>query len=314
MFNWQKIPKVMLNHWELKIVLMLLIDIVFWNRSFSQNTISYSYPEIKQTYFLNTTHAVNRLGLDHNFSTNYIYQQYFNVLSDIYFVNASGFVKLGKGHQLGMIFNSLKEGPYIGKTSANLHYAYVIRVFKKSTLSAGIGFGFNSFKYNGALVGVAGQAFAPDLNIDLLFRSKVFVFYYALNQLTSSIITPYNSGIKLHMFQEFRTNVSIQMGREFSLNPMSHVLLYETKNSTLGGGASITAFSKFSAGVMTYQLNTLLYQVGLILPHINSWELGLNASYKQLIGNQTGNLLENSIEIGLNISKKNAANVYSTEE
>lgn len=273
-----------------------------------------SYPELKHSYFLNASHALNRLSDEQLSSGNFIHQRYLNLLNDIYFVDFSGFIKIKSRHQLGVLASGFKEGPYISKTSAGLHYAYTIRAFNNSSFSVGIKAGLNSIQYQGSLSGVNGQSTAPDLSADLLYRHKKYFLFYAYKQMLSSALQPFNTPIPVKSFHEFRIGLNLELGRKLILVPQSHILIYKDRQDLYGGSLSLSVHSLISLGIATYNFKSAIWQVTVFVPDVNYWRISLAGSYRQMIGTKQLSLYNNSWELGLTFSKKIRERVHELEE
>ena len=264
------------------------------------------YPIIKHSNFLTPTHSLNRLEKDEKTSANVLHQRYLNLFTDVYLVNFSGFVKIKSKNQLGMLASSSKEGPYISKSNAGLHFASGINISKNAFLSVGVMAGINSIKFDdnntGANNGTSSSA--PDLAIDLLVQHKNYYFSYKYNQLLSVLLKPLNTPLTMKKFQEVRIGVKIKVGRKTELSPQGHILLYENRSIPFGGSLILTTNSLLSIGIASYNLTTAVYQLALHVPVIKKWKTSITGSYSQLVSRKQHNLYYNTLEIGLVITKK----------
>lgn len=276
-----------------------------------QSTSINTYPEIRHSHFLATTHAINRLEDGQKSSINFIHQRYLNLLNDIYLVDFSAFLRVKKYHQLGVLAYSLKEGPYINKTSAGLQYAYHLKLYREGILSAGAVIGLNSLQYQGSLSGVNGQSTVPD---DIGYRHPRYFLYYAYKQLVASSLRPFNTSIKQRKYQEIRVGYKLPLNHKLELQIQGHSMLYEDLHNSYGGSLSIKGYSIFNVGIGTYNLNTTIWQLSILMPEVNDWSVSLTGSYRNLLGASQNNLYYNSWEIGLCAAKKEKAVVYEAEE
>ncbi len=287
------------------ILCSLLLVNTFSTNMVAQNTFS-PYPLLKHSYFLTTTHAIKRLNDDQKVSANVLHQRYLNLFSDVYLVDISGYAKIKKSNQLGVIASSSKEGPYISKTNAGIHFASGIKIYKKTTLSAGVIVGMTSIRFDDNNTGANNgrSSTAPDLSIDLLLQHKNYYFFYSYNQLLAIILKPLTTTIKQRKYQEARIGFKLNLGRKIEFSPQGHLLIYENRPTIVGVNLNLTAKSLISIGIASYNFTTALYQLALHIPEINNWKTSITGSYSQLITAKQNNLYFNTFEIGLILSKK----------
>ena len=267
------------------------------------------YPESLTSDFSNFTQSVKRLSPDENVGMTFLNQRYTNLLSDISLVNFSGFVRFKTKHQFGLQANSLKEGPFIDKTRAYVHYAYALRVFGETALSLGLSAGMMKIGLEEPGLG-AKQAITPDANFDILIHHPKYFLSYTLNQALDASIAPLYTNISLTRFHELRLGYDLEIGLDWKLRLQSHNLIYRDRKNQFGGIALIDYNSAISFGLGMYNLSTFLAQAKLLVTPFDSFQFAFLGSYKQLISKNQFNTYLNTWEVGLIISKINSKTVH----
>lgn len=242
-------------HW-----LFIILVVIFFS-----STISYSqslYPEILHSNFSNGPSAVKRLDSEMKSFANFTHLRYLNLLNDVYVVSFTGFLRIASRHQVGALLFGDKEGPYIGKYRANLHYAYQIQYSENAFISMGGSAGLVSLQYDGSKSGVTSRDIVPDLGVDFLLRRKTFFISALINQLSSQQIKPLYSTINLRRFYELRSGTTIPIGLDFYLKPQAHFVWYNDPSPIIQNQyGALVLFNKgaTSAGIGTYNLNTFIF-------------------------------------------------------
>lgn len=267
------------------------------------------YPEILQSSFLNENQAVKRLSTEEDACANFLNQRYTNLLNDISLVNFSGFLRVKTNHQIGLLVSSLKEGPFIDKTRAYVHYAYTIKIIQNTAFSAGVSPGFLKIGLEEPGIG-SKQAMAPDANFDLLVAHPRYFFSYILNQGLNAKLNPLYSNIYLTRYHELRIGANLPLGVYWHLKMQSHNLIYTDRQSQYGGVVLFDYDSKLSFGMGTYNFSTFLAQAKIAVYSYNECHFSFFGSYKQLISKNQFNAYLNSWEVGVTISKSSLKTVH----
>ena len=267
------------------------------------------YPEILQSSFLNENQAVKRLSTEEDADANFLNQRYTNLLNDISLVNFSGFLRVKTNHQLGLLASSLKEGPYIDKTRAYLHYAYTIKIIKNTAFSAGVSPGFLKIGLDEPGAG-SKQAIAPDANFDILISHPNYFLSYILNQGLNAKLNSFYLNIYLTRYHEMRVGAKVPLGVYWHLKMQYHNLIYTDRQNQYGGILQFDYDSKLSFGMGTYNFSTFLAQAKVAVYSQNGYVFAFFGSYKQLISKNQFNAFLNSWEVGINISKSSLKTVH----
>lgn len=292
-------------------IINILIFILYFilNTTYSQ-TIS-EYPEIIHSDFVNTPQAIKRLTEKQKLAIAFTHQRYTNILSDIYCTHFTGYLRLSKRHQIGLLANSLKEGAFIDKTRASLKYAYSAQIDKKTSVSLGISLGIFSIRQEEPNIALKmGTAPDGDFNI-LIYNSKYFV-NYSLNQALTYKIKNALFPISLTKFHETRSGYNFKIKQNLELQLQIHSVLYSDRKNQHGAFLFLKKETFATLGIGSYNVSTLMIQGSVNFYKVNNYDFLALASYKQYLGQQQFNNYINSFEIGLRIIKKIDEDVHDT--